>query len=340
LAFFEKRLSKSGGGMHHQIRHCCAALAFLLSGANAPGVLAQAFPAKPIRIIVPTSPGGLNDLLSRALGQYVSESVGQPVLVENRPGGGSMIGMAFVAKSQPDGYTLCITTKEPLVYNPLMYSKLPYDPERDFSYVTHLVRTLGIIVANAAAPGNTFPEMIAYARANPGKLNWATWGPGSTPAIYLEWVKHSNGVDIAAIPYKGAGPSVPAIVSGEVHLTYTGIGLVIPHVQSGKLKALAIGGAAQCGTAFEFQQRPQFRQWIFRLWARENAHAHTGAPERGIQEGARYTAAARDHGGHHGAGGQHTGRVRGSHPRGEGQCADGVQDARHQADGGAGLIGV
>ncbi|MFM9971095.1 MAG: Bug family tripartite tricarboxylate transporter substrate binding protein [Burkholderiales bacterium] len=205
--------------------------------------VAQSFPAKPIRIIVPTSPGGLNDLLSRGLAQQVSESIGQPVVVENRPGGGSMIGMQFLSRSTPDGYTLGVTTKEPLVYNLFLYSKLPYDPDNDFSYVTHLVRTLGIIVANAAAPGATFPEMIAYAKANPGKLNWATWGPGSTPAIYLEWIRNKNAVDIAAIPYKGAGPSVPAILSGEVHLTYTGIGLVIPHVQSGKLRALAITGA-------------------------------------------------------------------------------------------------
>ena len=115
---------------------------------------AQSFPARPIKIIVPTSPGGLNDLLSRTLGQLVSEQVGQPVIVENRPGGGSMIGMAALAKSPPDGYTVAITTKEPLVYNPLLYKRLPYDADKDFSYVTHLVRTLGVIVANASAPGN------------------------------------------------------------------------------------------------------------------------------------------------------------------------------------------
>jgi tripartite-type tricarboxylate transporter receptor subunit TctC len=205
----------------------------------------QTFPAKPLRIIVPTSPGGLNDLLSRALGQELSTYVGQPVIVENRPGGGSMIGMAALAKSPPDGYTVAITTQEPLVYNPLLYTKLPYDAETDFSYVSHLVRTLGVIVAHAAAPGSSFPEMIAHAKANPGALNWATWGPGSTPAIYLEWIKRQNGVDISAIPYKGAGPSVPAIVSGQVHLTYTGIGLVVPHVQSGKLRVLAITGASR-----------------------------------------------------------------------------------------------
>jgi tripartite-type tricarboxylate transporter receptor subunit TctC len=204
---------------------------------------AQSFPLKPIRIIVPTSPGGLNDLLSRTLGQQIAESVGQPVLVENRPGGGSMIGMALLAKSPPDGYTVAITTAEPLVYNPLLYTKLPYDAEKDFSYVTQLVRTLGAIIAPAAAPFTTFPEMIALAKAKPGALNWATWGPGSAPAIYLEWVKRQNGVDIAAIPYKGAGPSLPATVSGEVQLTYTGVGLVLPLVRTGKLKVLAVTGA-------------------------------------------------------------------------------------------------
>ena len=207
------------------------------------GVRAQSFPSKPVRIIVPTSPGGLNDLLSRTLGQLVSESLGQPVVVENRPGGGSMIGMAALAKSPPDGYTVAITTKEPLVYNPLLYTRIPYDADKDFSYVTHLVRTLGVIVSNVSAPGNSFPEMIAYARANPGALNWATWGAGSTPAIYLEWIKRQNAVDIAAIPYKGAGPSIAAIVAGQVHLTYTAIGLAMPYIQTGKLKVLAVTGS-------------------------------------------------------------------------------------------------
>ncbi|OFZ97638.1 MAG: hypothetical protein A3H35_06890 [Betaproteobacteria bacterium RIFCSPLOWO2_02_FULL_62_17] len=244
--------------MGHRIRCCGAALLLLTSMAALPPAQGQAFPSKPIRIIVPTSPGGLNDLLSRALAQQVGESVGQPVVVENRPGAGSMIGMVALAKSPPDGYTLAITTKEPLVYNPVLYSKLPYDADNDFSYVTHLVRTLGVIVANASAPGDTFPEMIAYAKANPGKLNWATWGPGSTPAIYLEWIKNKNGVDITAIPYKGAGPSIPAIVSGQVQLTYTGIGLVIPHVKSGKLKPLAITGAARSTALPNIQNLAQF----------------------------------------------------------------------------------
>jgi tripartite-type tricarboxylate transporter receptor subunit TctC len=208
------------------------------------GALAQQFPAKPIRIIVPTSPGGLNDALSRTLAQQVSESVGQPVVVENRAGAGSMIGMSALAKSPPDGYTVAITTAEALVYNPLFYTRLPYDPDGDFSYVSQLVRNLGVIVAHPSTPGAAFSDVMAYAKSNPGKLNWATWGPGSTPAIYLEWIRRQNAVDITAVPYKGVGPSIPAIVGGQVHLAFMGIASAVPLVQSGKLKALAVTGGA------------------------------------------------------------------------------------------------
>ncbi|MSQ52511.1 MAG: tripartite tricarboxylate transporter substrate binding protein [Betaproteobacteria bacterium] len=149
----------------------------------------QTFPSKPLRVIVPTSPGGLNDAISRVLGTQVSESIGLPVLVENRPGAGSMIGMSALAKSSPDGYTVAITTAEALIYNPLLYTRLPYDPDNDFTFVSQLVRNLGVIVANPAAPGATFADVLVHAKANPGALNWATWGPGSTPAIYLEWIQ-------------------------------------------------------------------------------------------------------------------------------------------------------
>ncbi len=207
---------------------------------------AQSFPVKPIRIIVSTSPGGLTDLISRTTGNIVAEAVGQPVVVEYRPGAGTLIGMSACAKAPPDGYTVCITTPESLVYNPLLFAKLPYDAENDFIPVTNLVRGAGgVVVANAGAPGNTFPEIIAYARANPGVLNFATWGPGSIPAIFLGWINHVNGVNIAAVPYKGAGPTVPAIVAGQVQLTYSAQGLVAQHVRSGKLKLLAAAGATR-----------------------------------------------------------------------------------------------
>lgn len=207
---------------------------------------AQGFPGRGITIIVSTSPGGLNDLLARTVGQIVSKGVGQPVVVDYRPGAGTLIGMSACAKAAPDGYTTCITTPESLVYNPLLFSKLPYNPETDFVPVTNLVRGAGgVVVANAGAPGNTLPEMIAYAKSKPGVLNFATWGPGSIPAVVLGWINYTNAVNIASIPYKGSGPTVPALLTGEVQVTYAAYGLVSQHVKTGKLKLLAAAGASR-----------------------------------------------------------------------------------------------
>ena len=140
---------------------------------------AQKFPSKPIHVILPFAVGGLLDATVRAIGQSLSQSVGQPVLVENKPGGGTFIGMEACAKAAPDGYTICVTTPDSLVYNPYLYTQVPYDAEKDFVSVTNLVFTNNVIVAAGSAPFNTFKEMIAYAKANPGKVTWATWGAGS-----------------------------------------------------------------------------------------------------------------------------------------------------------------
>jgi len=243
----------------------CAVVAFPIS--------AQQFPTKPIHVIVPTSPGGLNDLTSRALGAQVAESVGQPVIVENRPGAGSMIGMSALAKSAPDGYTVALTTSEPLTYNPLLYAKLPYDPDHDFAPVSLLVTIPGILVAHPSAPASTFPELIAYAKAHPGALNYATWGPGSIPGVYLDWINRQNGVSITAVPYKGAGLAVPATVAGEVHLTYIGLGFVMSQIRGGKLKPIAVATSQKRSPALpsvpalaEFNSEPGLAAY-FGVWA-------------------------------------------------------------------------
>ncbi len=214
-----------------------AALALCASEA-----LAQGFPSKPLRVISTTSPGGVNDILSRAFAQEISRSVGQPVLVENRPGAGSIIGMMALAKSPADGYTVAVTTPEPLVYNPLLYARLPYDPDKDFAAVSQITLSENVIVANPSV-GGTLPEVIAYAKTNPGKLNYATWGAVSTPALYLAWINRQNGVDITPVPYKGAGPAIPATISGEVQLTFIALGFVLPQLKAGKLRALAFTGS-------------------------------------------------------------------------------------------------
>lgn len=202
----------------------------------------QAFPAKPIRIIAPFASGGLVDALARTFGTHITESTGQPVIVEDRPGGSSIIGMHACAKSPPDGYTVCITVPDSLSYNPHLFSDLPYDPENDFTPITNLAFTNNLIVANAKAPFNSYKEMIAYARAKPGALNWGTWGAASLPDVYLQWVKRQAGVDITAVPYKGAGQANPAVYSGEVDLTYMGFGVAMPQIKGGKIKPLVTVG--------------------------------------------------------------------------------------------------
>jgi len=223
--------------MRLSVRQRFAALAILLAGTGP--AAAQTFPAKPIHAILPFAAGGLLDATVRAVAQEVSQSIGQPMLVENRPGGSTFIGMQACARAAPDGYTVCITTPDSLSYNPHLFTHVPYDPDRDFAPVTNLVMTNNLIVAHASAPFNTFKEMIDYARANPGKVTWGTWGIGSIPHVYLEAVTRRFGVDILQVPYKGAGQAFPAILAGEVQVTYGGLGFSMPQIKSGKLKPLA-----------------------------------------------------------------------------------------------------
>jgi tripartite-type tricarboxylate transporter receptor subunit TctC len=227
-----------------RVVHVLAVTGVLAASALcAPNSLAQQFPVKPIRIISPTAAGGVNDTMCRIYAQQISESVGQRVIVENRPGAGSMIGMQTLAKSPPDGYSVAVTTQEPLVYNPLLFTKLLYDPENDFLPVAQISESDNIIIASASAPASTFPELVAYAKANPGRLNFATWGPGSVPAIYNAWINRQNGIDIQPIAYKGAAPSIAALMSGEVQLTLIAVGFVTSQLTSGKLKAITVVGS-------------------------------------------------------------------------------------------------
>jgi tripartite-type tricarboxylate transporter receptor subunit TctC len=210
----------------------------LLGACWAACAAAQPFPSKPIRIIIPFAAGGSIDPLARVLGPSITESTGQPVVVENRPGGSSIIGMMACAKAVPDGYTVCLTTADSLSFNPALFSDLPYNPETDFTPVINLGWSSGSLVANAKAPFNTYKEMIAHAKAKPGTLNWATWGPGSRPDVYLQWIKRREGIEIVAIAYKGAGLGNPAVISGETDITYMGIGLALELIKAGKLKPL------------------------------------------------------------------------------------------------------
>lgn len=212
-----------------------------LAGGAAPAQ-ALTFPTKPIRIIVPFAAGGLVDLMARTIGPILTDSMGQPIIVENRAGGSSIIGMQACATSAPDGHTMCLTIADSLSYNPALFLDLPYNPDTDFAPVINMGWTNNLLVANAKVPFGNYKEMIAYAKTNPGKLNWATWGPASVPDVYLQWIKRTAGVDIAAIPYKGAGQGNPAVISGEADLTYMGFGVSAPLIKGGKLKPIVAVG--------------------------------------------------------------------------------------------------
>lgn len=216
------------------------ALVLLLMGAVAAQALAQSFPSRPIRIIVPYPPGGVFDALLRPLAQLLSESMGQPVLIDNRPGGNTIIAMDLCAKAAPDGYTICATSVDSMSLNPHLYSKLPYDTDRDFVGISNLLFIDEVIVAHPSVPFDTFQGMIEFAKRNPGKLNFGSFGQGSSAHLILAWINSSAGVNIVHVPYKGGGPVVQATVAGEVQMTYMGTGSLLPHIKAGRVKALAV----------------------------------------------------------------------------------------------------
>jgi tripartite-type tricarboxylate transporter receptor subunit TctC len=215
----------------------------LIGGWFAQPAAAQTFPSGPIHIIVPFAAGGLVDALARVTGARVAESMGQPVIVENRPGASSTIGMAACANAKPDGHTICPATADALSYNPQLFANLPYDPEKSFTPVIMMALTNNLLVANAKAPFKTYKEMVAYAKANPGKLNWGTWGPGTLPDLYLRWISSQAGVNIQAIPYKGGAVQAnTAVYTGEVDITYMGFGVAGPQLAAGTIKPLVAVG--------------------------------------------------------------------------------------------------
>lgn len=229
-------------------RICTAIAVFLILSIVGCGfarpVIAQTYPNGPIRIIVPYAAGGLADALARTTGGKVAEAVGQPVIVENRPGASSIIGMEACANAKPDGQTVCLTVADSLSYNPQLFANLPYDPDKSFAPVIRLAWTNNLLVANAKTPFSTYKDMIRYAKANPGKLNWGTWGPGTLPDLYLRWISFTAGIEIEAIPYKGgAAQANQALYSGEVDMTYMGFGVAAPHIAAGTIKPLVAVGS-------------------------------------------------------------------------------------------------
>ena len=204
-------------------------------------VLAQPYPNKPIRILVPFAPGGSIDVLARLLAPRMADELGQPVIVENRPGAGGRIAPEAVAKAAPDGYTILISSNF-LAVIPALYRKLEFDPTRDLAPLSQLIATELVLVATPSLPAHDLKEFIALARAKPGQLNHASTGVASQLHLTMEVIKHLAGIDVVQIPYKGDGPALSALLSGEVGVAVLPISTVSLHVRNGRLRALAVTG--------------------------------------------------------------------------------------------------
>ena len=216
-----------------------AFLAALLA-LSAAGAVAQTYPSKPIRLVVPFPAGGSLDVVARAIGQKLSEAWGQPVVIDNRPGAGGNIGADLVAKSPPDGYTILEGALSTHAVNVSLYSRMPYDPVRDFDPITLVAVTPNVLVLNPSVPANSVKELIAYAKANPGKLAFGSGSNGSAGHLAGELFKLEAGVDMVHVPYKGAAPAMQALLAGDTQLMFDNLASAMSQVKAGKLRALAV----------------------------------------------------------------------------------------------------
>ena len=213
--------------------------AAVLAAAIAPGVFAQSWPTKPIKIVVPFPAGGPTDVLTRAMGDKLSAQLGQPVIVENRPGAGGAIGADVVAKSAPDGYTLVMATSSTHSIGPYL-SKLPYDPQKDFAAVAWIGNATNLLTVSNSVGASSVKELVELARKKPGKLNYASSGIGTVVHLTSEQFASMAGIQLTHVPYKGIQLAVPDLMSGQVAILFDNIMTALPHIRAGKLKALGI----------------------------------------------------------------------------------------------------
>jgi tripartite-type tricarboxylate transporter receptor subunit TctC len=205
--------------------------------------VAQTYPDKPVHLIVPFSAGSAVDTLARVPGQKLAELWGQALVVDNRTGANTIIGTEAAAKAAPDGYTLLLTNDAALATNPALYPKLPYAPLRDFAPITLGASIPVVLVAHASQPYASVQELVAYAKANPGKLHYASGGNGSAQHVPMEMFKQAAGIDLVHVPYKGLGPAFNDVISGQIPVMFAGLSNTPPHIKAGRIRALAIGSA-------------------------------------------------------------------------------------------------
>ena len=213
---------------------------------TAGSVAAQTWPARNIQLVVPYAPGGVVDFIGRTLGQRLSTQVGQPVVIDNRPGAGGIIGIDYAARSAPDGHTIVVMDPA-IVINPSLQDKVPYDLQRDLQTVSVIGSSPLVLVVNPSIPGSTMAQLVDYARANPGKLNFVSAGIGTTPHMAGELLKLRVKADMTHVPYKGSGPAMADLVGGQAQMGFSSITAALPFIRDGKLRALATTGAKRSG---------------------------------------------------------------------------------------------
>jgi tripartite-type tricarboxylate transporter receptor subunit TctC len=200
---------------------------------------AETYPARPIKIIVPTPAGGPVDVIARLVGNYLSSTLGQAAVIDNRPGAGNTIGSKEAAQAEPDGYTLLYSSASGLVLAPMLQKNAGYDPLTSYDPIALVAQSSNILVVHPSLPVHSVRELVAYAKAHPGRVNFSSGGIGVLPHLIGEWFKSAAGIDIVHVPYRGGGPSINDLVAGQVQMTFEGTSVLLPLIRSGKLRALA-----------------------------------------------------------------------------------------------------
>ena len=226
-------------------------LATILSAVALAACAADAYPTKPLRMIITFPPGGPTDFVVRLITQRLTDEWGHPVIIDNRGGAGGIVGTEIVARAAPDGYTFLVGTAGGMTINPALHPKLPYDPFRDFAPVGMLVVNPQILVAHPSVAAKNVKELVALAKEKPGRLNFASAGSGTATHLGLELLKLTTGMQAVHVPYKGGAPAVTDLIGGQVHLLWVSIPSVLPHVKAGRLRALAVSTAKRSASAPE-----------------------------------------------------------------------------------------
>ena len=225
------------------------------------------YPSKPIKFVVPWTPGGATDNISRIITARMSELLGQQVMIDNKPGGGGTIGTDAIAKAAPDGYTVGLITVSMFTMAPALYAKLPYDPVKDFSPMAGMSMWPNMLVVHPSLPAKTVPELIALLKANPGKYNMASSGSGTTIHLAGEMFKQRTGTDMVHVPYKGSAGAMQDLIAGQVHIMFDNMPSCWPHVQAGKLRALGVTGRARSKTAPDVPAIVEFvPNYVVEVW--------------------------------------------------------------------------